>query len=345
MGGIAFVRAKMATGLSKPFAPHRRRIPASVSVDLDNKWSYLKTQGIGEWQSFPSYLDLVTPHILRELATLNLRISFFVVGKDAVLPENKAALRSIAEAGHEIANHSFLHEPWLHLYSRDELQRDFDRSEQAIFAATGERPIGFRGPGFSTSPAVREVLRERGYRYDASLFPTVLGPLARFYFLLNSRLPVEEKKKRSGLYGSFSNAFRPLRPFEIEPGLAEVPVSTMPLLRFPIHLSYLLFLAQYSDSLARLYWSFAVTLCRMQNIGPSLLLHPTDFLDISDAPEMSFFPAMKIPAERKVGLVRFAVSALQRHWSVGPVADHAQFACRAASDTPSLLTTATSTIP
>lgn len=341
MGGNVILRRSLGPVGLEP-ADHRPAPPASVSVDLDNKWSYLKTQGCGDWQSYPSYLDLVTPRILRELEDLKLRISFFVVGRDAALPENAAALGAIAEAGHEIANHSFMHEPWLHLYSRDELREDFERSEEAILNATGKRPLGFRGPGFSTSASVREMLRERGYRYDASLFPTVLGPLARLYFLLKTRLPAEEKKKRSGLYGSFSDAYRPLRPFEIDSGLVEVPVSTMPVLRFPIHLSYLLFLAQYSQALARLYWRTAMLLCRMHHIGPSLLLHPTDFLDVNDVPEMSFFPAMKIPAEEKIALVRFAVASLQRRWNTGTVADHALSAVPAALQSP-LFTTAHST--
>ena len=38
---------------------------ASLSLDLDNKWSYLKTHGDPGWQSFPTYLPLVVPRILR----------------------------------------------------------------------------------------------------------------------------------------------------------------------------------------------------------------------------------------------------------------------------------------
>lgn len=163
-----------------------------------------------------------------------------------------------------------------------------------------------------------------GFFVTLQLFPTTLGPVARAYFRLNSKLPAEEKKKRSGLYGSLSDAFSTMRPFEIEPGLMEVPVTTMPLVRFPVHLSYLLFLAQYSEALARLYWRTAVTLCRIRNIGPSLLLHPTDFLDGTDVPRMSFFPAMKIPAQRKIALVRFALGLLKEHWNTGTVAAHAR---------------------
>lgn len=296
---------------------------ASVSLDLDNQWAYLKTQGLDGWQDFPSYLDLVTPRILDLLSELNLPITFFVVGKDASLEKNHTALRSIANAGHEIANHSFLHEPWLHLYSDDELRADFEQTEAALLTATGQRPRGFRGPGFSTSPAVRDLLVERGYTYDASLFPTLIGPIARAWFFLTSKLPPEEKAKRSKLYGSLSDSLSSLHPYEIQPGLTEVPVTTTPLFRTPIHLSYLLFLATFSEPLARLYWRIAITLCRLTGTAPSLLLHPTDFLDGTDVPSMAFFPGMKLPATRKIALVRHTLTTLQKHWQVGPMLSHA----------------------
>ncbi|MCW0219735.1 MAG: polysaccharide deacetylase family protein [Prosthecobacter sp.] len=290
------------------------RLSASVSLDLDNQWAYLKTQGLDGWQDFPSYLDRVTPRILDTMKRAGLRITVFVVGKDASLEKNHESLRSFAEAGHEIANHSHMHEPWLHLYSAAELQADFEQAEAAIHQATGQKPLGFRGPGFSTSPAVRDLLIQRGYSYDASLFPTVMGPVARAYFFLTSNLPSEEKAKRKGLYGNFSSAFSPLEPYQIQPGLLEMPVTTMPVFRTPIHLSYLLFLAQYSLPLARAYWDMAVTMCRLTKVAPCLLLHPTDFLDETDVPAMSFFPAMKLSAEKKIELVRHTLSSLRRYW-------------------------------
>lgn len=289
-------------------------LPASISLDLDNQWAYMKTQGLAGWEDFPSYLDLVVPRILDTLHRAGVRITFFVVGKDAALEKNRAALRSIVAAGHEIANHSHMHEPWLHLYDEQELEADFAQAEQAIYDATGQRPLGFRGPGFSTSPQVQDKLVQRGYQYDASLFPTVLGPLARLYFFLSSKLPPEEKARRKGLYGRFSSAFSPLLPYQIRPGLLEIPVTTTPFFRTPIHLSYLLFLAQYSLPAARLYWLSATALCRRAGVAPSLLLHPTDFLDVKDVPAMAFFPAMRIPAEKKIELVRHTLSTLRSVW-------------------------------
>ena len=94
---------------------------SSVSLDLDNKWSYMKTHGDAGWETFPSYLPQVVPTILDVLKSLDMKITFFIVGQDAVLPINHEPLSAIAAAGHEIANHSFHHEPWLHEYSREQL--------------------------------------------------------------------------------------------------------------------------------------------------------------------------------------------------------------------------------
>lgn len=311
--------------------------PASISLDLDNQWAYMKTQGLIGSEEHPSYLDRIVPRILEQLRLQKQLITFFVVGRDAELPVNRTALTAIAEAGHEMANHSLLHEPWLQLYSEAELRADFGRTEQAIAAISGKLPVGFRGPGFCASPGIRAMLLERGYAYDASSFPTVLGPVARAYFMLKSNLSAEEKKKRSGLYGSLAGAFGPLNPFEIEPGLLEMPVTTMPVFRLPVHMSYLLFLAQVSEGLARLYWRVALTLCRVRGVQPSMLLHPTDFLDVKDVPEMAFFPGIRIPAERKMALVAHVIESLQKHFHTVTMAEHARLALGIGSSIPSVL--------
>jgi peptidoglycan/xylan/chitin deacetylase (PgdA/CDA1 family) len=97
---------------------------ASLSLDLDNQWSYMKTHGDAGWESFPSYLDIVVPRVLAFLAERNIKITFFIVGQDAALAKNHEALGSITKAGHEIGNHSFKHEPWLHLYSEEDVDRE-----------------------------------------------------------------------------------------------------------------------------------------------------------------------------------------------------------------------------
>jgi hypothetical protein len=303
---------------------------ASLSLDLDNQWSYLKTHGDAGWESFPSYLNLVVPRVLEFLRERTLTITFFIVGQDAALEKNAEALRSIAAAGHEIGNHSFHHEPWLHLYSEAQIEAEIARAEEAIESATGERPRGFRGPGFSLSAAVLRVLERRGYVYDASTFPTFLGPLARTYYLMTAKLSREEMERRRALFGTFSEGLRPLRPYRWNLGdhksLIEIPVTTLPILRVPIHTSYVLYLSSYSTALARLYFKTAVRVCRLTGTPPALLLHPLDFLGAEDLRELSFFPGMNLGAERKLALVGEVIEMLRQEFDVVPMRQQAETA-------------------
>jgi peptidoglycan-N-acetylglucosamine deacetylase len=304
---------------------------ASLSLDLDNKWSYLKTHGDPGWQTFPTYLPLVVPRILRFFEERELTITVFIVGQDAVLEPNQAAIASLAAAGHEIANHSFHHDPWLHLYSSEEIEAELSRAEDAIERVTGQVPIGFRGPGFSCSPTTLRTLAARGYLYDASTFPTFLGPLARMYYFMTSNLSAQEKNQRKILFGTLGEGFRPIKPYRWPmdgKDLLEIPVTTVPFFRVPFHISYLLYLSTFSPRLAIAYFRTALWLCRVTGTPPSVLLHPLDFLGADDVSELSFFPAMNLPAERKLRVVSEAIGLLTKHFRVLTMHEHAREAGR-----------------
>jgi hypothetical protein len=292
---------------------------ASLSLDLDNKWSYLKTHGDAGWEAFPSYLDLVVPRILDFLKARGLTITFFVVGQDAALEKNRAALGAVAAAGHEIGNHSFKHEPWLHLYGASELDAELAQAERSIEQATGQRPVGFRGPGFSLSGATLQALARRGYAYDCTVFPNVLNPLARTYFFMTSNLSKEEKRRRRALFGTLADALRPVKPYHWKMGeaaLTEIPVTTMPVFRVPIHFSYLLYLGCYSEFLAKLYFRFALGMCQLTRTPPSLLLHPLDFMGCDDDRDLAFFPGMRLPSARKLALLGALMDTLQDRFRI-----------------------------
>jgi len=117
------------------------------------------------------------------------------------------------------ANHSFRHEPWFHLYTRQEIDDEVARAEEAIEKATGRRPVGFRGPGYSLSADTLRVLVGRGYQYDCSTLPTFLGPLARAYYFWKSRgMPDAERDKRRKLFGSLRDGLQPIRPYNLVGG-------------------------------------------------------------------------------------------------------------------------------
>lgn len=300
---------------------------ASLSLDLDNKWSYLKTHGDAGWEQLPSYFDLVVPRILKLLDEFQFNITFFIVGLDAERPENQAAIKQIADAGHEIGNHSYHHEPWLHRYSTDQIVEEFVRTEDALVRVTGQRPSGFRGPGFSFSADVLRVLQARGYQYDCSTFPTFIGPLARAYYFFRARLSREELEQRQALFGSVADGLRRLKPYRWDLGgddLLEIPVTTMPIVRSPFHLSYVMFLAKRSEWLALRYFSGSLRLCQLFRVEPSILLHPLDFMGCEDDPDLGFFPAMDIPYAKKERMLRRVFQMLAARFTVVNMARHAE---------------------
>ena len=186
---------------------------------------------------------------------------------------------------------------------RTRLREEILLAGKAIEDATGRKPAGFRGPGFSWSEDLIVVLKELGYLYDASTLPTWIGPLGRLYYFWKSDLTPEEKKDRKKLFGGFGEAFLPVKPYSWGlPGggrLLEIPVTTMPLVRVPIHFSYLLYLARYSEAAMLAYIRTASILCRLTGTGLSFLLHPLDFLSAQEVPGLAFFPGMDIMKEKK----------------------------------------------
>ena len=177
------------------------------------------------------------------------------------------------------------------------------------------------------------MLARRGYCYDASTFPTFLGPLARAYYLMTAKLDPAELRRRKRLFGTFGEGLRPLRPYRWKGdggGLIEIPVTTMPLLKLPIHVSYLLYLSVFSRRLALAYFESALRLCRWTATPPSLLLHPLDFLGCDDTRDLAFFPAMSLPNSAKLALVSDVLDRLTAHFAPVPLREHAAEVARSA---------------
>src|SRR5262249_25981836 len=137
-------------------------------------------------------------------------------------------------------------------------------AEWLIEDATGRRPIGFRGPGYSYSDELLAILASRGYAYDATILPTFIGPLARWYFRRTATREAAERADRRELFGSFREGFRSMRSqvWSTDWGpIVEIPVTTCPLVKLPIHMTYLLQLWQVSPRLTKHYLRAAFTAC------------------------------------------------------------------------------------
>jgi peptidoglycan/xylan/chitin deacetylase (PgdA/CDA1 family) len=84
-----------------------------------------------------------TPAILEILARHGVSATFFMCG--ANVDRLPGVARSVAEAGHEIGNHSYAH-PYLFLKTPSGIRSDLARAQRAIVTHTGSTPRWLRAP-------------------------------------------------------------------------------------------------------------------------------------------------------------------------------------------------------
>ncbi|MEZ4826773.1 MAG: polysaccharide deacetylase family protein [Bacteroidia bacterium] len=55
-----------------------------------------------------------------------------MVAQDAAFEHNREVLAEISRRGHDIGNHTFHHDPWLHIYSEEEINAELALAEDHI---------------------------------------------------------------------------------------------------------------------------------------------------------------------------------------------------------------------
>ena len=298
---------------------------ATLSIDLDDRWAYRRAAGHEDWESSESYFDVTIPSIVRMLGDLGLPLTVFLVGRDLRCDRAIERIRNFRELPEvEFANHSWNHLPWMHTLTADQITAEIQQTHQSIERSLGVRPIGFRGPGFSCPDEVLRVLVDADYRYDASLFPTSMAPIARTVFLMRSKLRGAERKRAKKLYGGFRSMRQPNRPhrraIDAE-AIWELPVTTMPGLRTPMHMSYLVFLASKNSWLAKRYVRTALAACQRTGNPPSMLLHPPDFIERDHASGLEHLPGISWSPEAKLSFVRWVLNEIRKDFEVLTLAD------------------------
>ena len=212
-------------------------------------------------------------------------------------------------------------------YDNDEITYEILKAQECIIKATGVKPIGYRGPGFSFSNTTAQILIREQYLYDASIWPSFIGPLSYLYFSLTSNFSRLNKEQKQGLFGSWKDVSRPNKPFYWEvqsQRLLEIPVTTTPYLRFPIHATYILFIYQKNKQLAKSIFYRSLKLCLRNKTQPSILLHPPDFIGIDDNLGLDFMPIMKVSHKIKLECLDYILNTLKRYFQVVTVGRHAE---------------------
>ncbi len=124
-----------------------------------------------EWGRFDSRVGDSMMRLLDILAEREVRATHFVLGW--VAERDPGLVRTLAEAGHEIASHGWDHRRVTH-QTPEEFRESVRRTKRHLEDLTGRPVLGFRAPSFSIVPGhewALDILIEEGYRYDSSLFP------------------------------------------------------------------------------------------------------------------------------------------------------------------------------
>jgi peptidoglycan/xylan/chitin deacetylase (PgdA/CDA1 family) len=238
-----------------------------------------------------------------------LPLTLFAIGSDLARDEAAARLRDAHGRGHEIANHSLDHRYDLVRLGRDEILRQVDEGARVIERVVGERPVGFRAPGYTITDEVFGVLSELDVAYDSSVFPCPAYFAAKTAAI--GAIALRGRESRS-IVDTPAVLLAPTRPYLVGTpywtrgsGLLEIPVQVTRGARLPF----------YGTSITMAGPTGARLLAKMC-VGEPLVnieLHPIDVLDADDGLEAlrPHQPDVRVARERKIEALHAAVEVLK----------------------------------
>jgi peptidoglycan-N-acetylglucosamine deacetylase len=216
---------------------------ASISVDLDSLPHYCRIHGLDEGlldeRAQRLVYEVAIPRYLELFGALGVKATFFAVGEDLHDAENARSLRRAYAAGMEIGNHSLSHDYALSRRTRAEIQAELTGGEEAIHAAVGERPLGFRAPGYTLSAELYRALSDRRYAYDSSAFPATPYYAAKAVAMAALRA---SGRRSHAILDTPRVLLAPRRAYHPDPSnpyargggrVLELPIATAPFARLP----------------------------------------------------------------------------------------------------------------
>lgn len=216
---------------------------AAISVDLDSLPHYCRIHGLPETLLDERARGLVATHAVPRLLELfeaaGTPATFFVIGSDLAEPRLVSALKAARSAGVELASHSFSHDYALSRQSFEACLADLTRAEEQLLALVGVRPVGFRAPGYTLSPALLQAAIARGYTYDSSTFPAAPYYLAKASVMGALALLGRPSRAILDTPAVLLAPRVPYRPDGLSPyargkaGLLELPMTVTPWTRLP----------------------------------------------------------------------------------------------------------------
>lgn len=283
----------------------------AISVDLDEIPNYFAIHGLAVdgVRGVNAVYDVALQRLVDLARDESIPLTLFAIGSDLGRPENQRALRDAHARGHEIANHTLDHRYDLVRLGRAEIERQVEGGIEAIESVTGERPVGFRAPGYTITDEVFEVLEHLGVGYDSSVFPC--PPYWAMKAAAISFYKAKGRPSRSIIDNP--NVLRaPTRPYFVGrpyytrgTGLLELPVQVTPQLRL-----------QFIGTTLTLAGPTGARRLARMCVGEPLVnleLHGIDVLDERDGLEAlaSHQPDVRVVRERKIAAIRAVIEVLR----------------------------------
>ncbi|MCY7305019.1 MAG: DUF3473 domain-containing protein [Rhodoferax sp.] len=153
------------------------------------------------WDRRECRVERNVARILDMLAAQNSKATFFTLGW--IAQRYPALVRSIVDAGHELASHGYGHERASDLTEAAFLE-DVQSAKRLLEDISGVEVKGYRAPSFSIGEGnlwAFDCLLRAGYRYSSSVYPI-----------------------RHDHYGMPDS---PRHAYHVRPGLLEVPITTL----------------------------------------------------------------------------------------------------------------------
>jgi peptidoglycan-N-acetylglucosamine deacetylase len=219
---------------------------AAITSDIDSLEDIYKGQGCTRPGGYShAEMRMGLEEFDKFLTPYQAKATLFMVGNDFQYPENQGVIRAMAKSGHEIANHTMTHAQGFRLLSPQQKEAELAGMEQWCERITGQRPVGFRSPGWNVGDDALPILLRRGYLYDSSVFPTSLMPLLKLmhWYTMRSR----GRADRTTM-GHLKYLFAPVLPYRTDrqslmkkgsDGLIEFPITVTPVFRLPFFATFL----------------------------------------------------------------------------------------------------------
>jgi peptidoglycan/xylan/chitin deacetylase (PgdA/CDA1 family) len=154
-----------------PSWPKGVRAAAALTFDVDAESPALTADpatgrrlGVMSHQAYGPLTGV--PRLLRLLERHAISATFFVPGYIALRYPD--VCKQIADAGHEIGHHSYLHEDVTGMDASAEAAM-IDRGLDALDKVLGSRPVGYRAPMWEMTYHTATLLIDRGFEYDSTL--------------------------------------------------------------------------------------------------------------------------------------------------------------------------------